>query len=92
MSPWTAQDWAIFFGAGTAAVVAIVPIVGTFILQLLTFLKQPARDALAQTTHDLVNGLSEKHIAVEKEKSLKDGIATGVQMERANPQPAPPQP
>lgn len=77
----TAQDIAILIGATTTG----ITVIGSFVLQVMSFRAGRQRDAKLAQVHDLVNGQSEAIKKAIGESSFAEGHAAGVLEERDDP-------
>lgn len=80
-------------GTDIAAVIGAVcvgiPVVGGFVLQVMTFNRQAKRDAKLEAIKLQVDGLGEKREAMALRAGQAEGRATGVAEERAAAPPHP---
>ncbi len=68
------------------AIAAAVPVIGGFVLQVLTYRRQAARDAQVAAIKSQVDGLGETREAMALRAGTAEGHAQGVADERRDPQ------
>lgn len=73
-----------------AATAAAIPVVGGFVLQVLTFAASAQRDKKLAEVHTLVNGMSEAKERADTAVGFANGRAEGILAERHDPHANPP--